>query len=117
MLLQPLAALVFYLSTSLEPPASTTNSLFPSTEKATKMAELSSVSLTPPMKALVDKAKALYDEKLSSSSHSTRAYITTAPGRVNLIGEHTDYTQGFVFPLAIDFSTVVYGTGSLKAGG
>jgi galactokinase len=116
MLLQPLAALVFYLSTSLEPPASTTNSLFPSTEKATKMAELSSVSLTPPMKALVDKAKALYDEKLSSSSHSTRAYITTAPGRVNLIGEHTDYTQGFVFPLAIDFSTVVYGTGSLKAG-
>lgn len=30
-----------------------------------------------------------------------------APGRVNLIGEHTDYNDGFVFPFAIDRSTVV----------
>lgn len=30
-----------------------------------------------------------------------------APGRVNLIGEHTDYNDGFVLPCAIDYQTVV----------
>lgn len=30
-----------------------------------------------------------------------------APGRVNLIGDHTDYTGGYVFPAAIDRATVV----------
>jgi len=30
------------------------------------------------------------------------ALLARAPGRVNLIGEHTDYNDGFVFPAAID---------------
>ena len=33
--------------------------------------------------------------------------VSVAPGRVNLIGEHTDYSDGFVFPAAIDRETYV----------
>src|SRR5208282_3647122 len=32
--------------------------------------------------------------------------VYAAPGRVNLIGEHTDYAEGFVMPAAIDFATL-----------
>jgi galactokinase len=36
-----------------------------------------------------------------------RARAFRAPGRVNLIGDHTDYNDGFVLPLAIDLECVV----------
>ena len=36
----------------------------------------------------------------------TEPTIFAAPGRVNLIGEHTDYAEGFVMPAAIDFATL-----------
>ena len=32
--------------------------------------------------------------------------VYTSPGRINLIGEHTDYNGGFVFPGAIDKAMV-----------
>jgi len=34
-------------------------------------------------------------------------WIVAAPGRVNIIGEHTDYNDGFVFPMAIERYTVI----------
>jgi galactokinase len=36
--------------------------------------------------------------------------VGVAPGRVNLIGEHTDYNDGFVFPAAIDRVTFIAAT-------
>jgi galactokinase len=40
-------------------------------------------------------------------SFGAKPKIFCAPGRVNLLGEHTDYNDGFVMPCAIGFSTRV----------
>jgi len=39
--------------------------------------------------------------------HQLPSTIVQAPGRVNLIGEHTDYNDGFVLPCAINYGTVI----------
>ena len=52
----------------------------------------------------------MHDPEVLRSLHASRFHaepeIFAAPGRVNLIGEHTDYAEGFVMPAAIDFATL-----------
>ena len=40
-----------------------------------------------------------------TAQFGTRPRLFSAPGRVNIIGEHTDYNDGFVLPMAIDRRT------------
>lgn len=49
------------------------------------------------LKDVVEKFEALYAQQ---------PLVVRAPGRINLIGEHTDYNNGFVMPAAIDKETV-----------
>ena len=52
----------------------------------------------------------MHDPAIFRSMHSKRFHaepaVFVAPGRVNLIGEHTDYAEGFVMPAAINFATL-----------
>lgn len=43
--------------------------------------------------------------ELHEERFGQRPRVFAAPGRVNLIGEHTDYADGFVMPAAINFAT------------
>lgn len=53
--------------------------------------------------ALVARVVEAFKKKYGASPER----IFAAPGRVNLVGEHTDYNAGFVMPCALGFATVV----------
>jgi galactokinase len=54
----------------------------------------------------VQAAAALFQQRFGRPAE----FVAVAPGRVNLIGEHTDYNDGFVFPMAINRHTLIAGT-------
>ncbi|KJE89546.1 galactokinase 1 [Capsaspora owczarzaki ATCC 30864] len=60
----------------------------------------------PSTAELVARAKALF---AASFPGETPTIAVAAPGRINIIGEHVDYSGGFVFPMAIERETVIVG--------
>lgn len=54
----------------------------------------------------IEQAIKTYQQKFGSLPTT----VVKAPGRVNLIGEHTDYNDGFVLPFALPFVTVMVGS-------
>ena len=50
-----------------------------------------------------DQLKLELEKRFGNSNESVSCYFS--PGRVNLIGEHTDYNGGYVFPCALSFGT------------
>ncbi|KAJ3607596.1 hypothetical protein NHX12_024647 [Muraenolepis orangiensis] len=63
-------------------------------------------SRVPAVSEVVEEARRLFEQNFGSRPEVE----VCAPGRVNLIGEHTDYNDGFVLPMALALVTVVVGT-------
>jgi galactokinase len=57
---------------------------------------------TPEMPEPARAALAAYRAQLAAPDDARPVVVAWAPGRVNLIGEHTDYNDGFVLPVAVD---------------
>src|SRR4051812_2933434 len=61
------------------------------------------MSADAPLESLVQAAGAEFGRRFGRRPR----WVAAAPGRVNLIGEHTDYNDGFVLPMAIDRHVVI----------
>ncbi|XP_054748525.1 galactokinase-like [Lytechinus pictus] len=63
------------------------------------------ITVVETVSELLGKANSAFEEKFGEKA----TVAGCAPGRVNLIGEHTDYNDGFVFPMALPQVTILVG--------
>ncbi len=61
--------------------------------------------------SMIVEAIALFREKYQSDP----TVAAFAPGRANLIGDHTDYNDGFVLPFALPYKTIIVASKSTDA--
>ena len=59
----------------------------------------------PELSSLIETTIGLFKKRFGSAP----AWVSAAPGRVNLIGDHVDYNDGLVLPVAIDKYTIAVG--------
>ena len=71
--------------------------------------------IEPPLS--IESLQALAAGELNQWTGSAARWSAAAPGRVNVIGEHTDYNGGWVLPMAIDRYTVLVAAPGLQADG
>lgn len=76
-------------------------------QKANQMSELDALP------DLLEQARTIFVQRFESDP-TVRVF---APGRVNLIGEHVDYNDGFVLPFALPYKTVVIGSACAPGAG
>ncbi|KAM9004726.1 galactokinase isoform X1 [Sarcophilus harrisii] len=64
------------------------------------------ISRDPEVRGILEEARGTFQKEFGSEP----TLAVSAPGRVNLIGEHTDYNDGLVLPMAVELMTVLVGT-------
>ena len=71
------------------------------------------IMIEPPLS--IESLQARAASELNQWTGSSARWSAAAPGRVNVIGEHTDYNDGWVLPMAIDRYTVLVAAPGLQA--
>ena len=55
----------------------------------------------------INRLKSMFNSTYFDIENNNEFKLFFAPGRINIIGEHTDYTGGLVLPAAIDKGTYI----------